>query len=152
MIALIQRVNSAKVIIGKSIHSQISKGLLIFLAIGKNDSESDSDYLISKIKTLKIFSDSEGELSKNIAEAKKQILVVSQFTLYADLKKGHTPSFSNAMRPSDARFIYDSFCDKLKMTNIPVETGVFGAKMQIELINDGPVTLILKTDNLKDVN
>lgn len=155
MIALIQRVKNASVLVSNKVISKIDKGILILLGIKSNDTESDIDYLVSKISDLRIMSqdgDLEDHFSVSIKESGLKALVVSQFTLYADLRKGTKPSFSNAMNGKDAKVLYEKFINKLKDNGVAVETGEFGALMEVKLINDGPVTFNLTSDHLKDKN
>jgi D-tyrosyl-tRNA(Tyr) deacylase len=141
MIALIQKVSSASVYVSNKEISHIDNGLLILLGIKKEDSKKDIEYLVSKICNLKI-----------LETPTKHILVVSQFTLYADLKRGSKPSFSRAMNSKDAKQVYQDFIEKLKAKGMDVQTGEFGAMMQVELINDGPVTYNLTSDHIKVKN
>ncbi|MEJ5167482.1 MAG: D-aminoacyl-tRNA deacylase [Thermoanaerobaculia bacterium] len=144
MICLIQRVKEASVKIeGKEI-SSVSYGMLIFIGFEKGDREEVFDKAIEKILNLRIFDDSEGKLNKSILEIKGEILLVSQFTLAADIKRGRRPSFDNALEPEKSVIYFEKFYEKLKESKIKVEKGVFGAKMEIYLINDGPVTIIGK--------
>jgi len=155
MIALIQRVKKASVSVSNKIISQIDKGILILLGIKASDTEADIDYLVSKIVDLRIMSednDLDDHFSKSIKDQQLKALVVSQFTLYADLRKGTRPSFTNAMNSKDANILYEKFVEKLKEKGIGVETGEFGALMEVELINDGPVTFNLTSDHLKVKN
>lgn len=147
MIALIQRVNHASVTIAGNLKSKIQKGLLILLGVGENDQEKDAEYLSKKIINLRIFADEQGKMNLNITDIEGDILVVSQFTLYADTQKGNRPSFIKSAKPEKANILYNFFVEKLKnIVQKEVFTGEFGADMQVELCNDGPVTIILKTD------
>lgn len=155
MIALIQRVKKASVSVSNKVISKIDKGILILLGIKSNDTVEDIDYLVSKITDLRIMSednDLEDHFSKSIKDQHLKALVVSQFTLYADLRKGTRPSFINAMNSKDAKILYEEFNTKLKEKGIEIETGEFGALMEVELINDGPVTFSLTSDHLKVKN
>ncbi len=151
MIALVQKVNWANVFINKSKFSEINKGILIFLGIGSLDTEKDIEYITQRISSLKFFPDSNSDkshFSKNIKEENAEILVVSQFTLYANLKKGTKPSFTEAKNPKEAKSLYEKFCDKLIKEGYKVKTGSFGEYMQISLENDGPVTFNISSDHL----
>jgi len=144
MKTLIQRVKRASVSIDNSLYSQISKGMLIFLGIEKDDTESDIDWLCNKIKNLRIFADENDKMNCSITDIDGEILFVSQFTLASDCKKGNRPSFDNAMKPAEAEIMYEKFIEKLRKENLKVKTGQFGAMMDIELINDGPVTFMIE--------
>jgi D-tyrosyl-tRNA(Tyr) deacylase len=151
MIALIQRVTSAKVTVKDSdFISTIDKGLLILIGIHQQDSDNDINYIINKLRTLKFFEGNDRYFAKSIKEEEVKLMVVSQFTLYGELNRGTKPSFTKAMAPSQAEYIYNAFCDKLKKEGFSIETGVFGAHMLVESINDGPVSFILSSDHLKD--
>ncbi len=140
---LIQRVNKASININGRTHSQINKGLLIFLGIEKGDTSECSKWLIEKILKLRIFEDENEKMNLSIKDVNGEIMVVSQFTLAGNCKKGTRPSFDNAEIPQKANEMYEEFCKHLS-NSINIKTGVFGAMMQIELINDGPVTFILE--------
>lgn len=140
---LIQRVKQASVTIENTLYSQINKGYLIFLGIEKDDSEDKIEWLINKILNLRIFENDEGKMTHSISDINGEILLVSQFTLCGNCKKGNRPSFDNAMSPKDAQILYEKFI-KILSQNIVVKTGSFGAMMDIALINDGPVTFMLE--------
>lgn len=142
MICLIQRVKNASVIVKKKKISEINYGMLIFIAFEKGDKEEIFEKAIDKILNLRIFDDEEGKLNRSILEIKGEILLVSQFTLAADIKRGRRPSFDNALEPEKSRIFFENFYEALKKFGIKVEKGIFGAKMEIQLINDGPVTII----------
>lgn len=148
MRAVIQRVKRASVTIEGKKYSEINQGYLVLLGITHNDSEKDIKYLKDKILNLRIFSNSEGKFDYSIKDIKGEILIVSQFTLYADSRKGRRPDFTQAAKPEIAKKLYLEFIEEIKKENIPVKTGVFGAEMEVELINDGPVTIILDSDIL----
>ncbi len=144
MICLIQRVKSASVKVEEKFISSINYGMLIFIGFEKGDSEEVFDKAIDKILNLRIFDDEEGKLNKSILEISGEILLVSQFTLAGDIKRGRRPSFDNALEPEKSSIYFENFYNKLKSFSIKVEKGIFGAKMEIQLINDGPVTIIGK--------
>ncbi|MCB9231691.1 MAG: D-tyrosyl-tRNA(Tyr) deacylase [Bacteroidia bacterium] len=144
MRAIIQRVTHAKVEIDQQIHGQIGPGLLVLLGITHEDTQADIDYLIKKIIQLRIFSDAEGKMNLSVEDIQGGLLVVSQFTLHADSRKGNRPSYIRAARPETAIPLYEKFLADLRQRfNGPVATGEFGANMQVSLLNDGPVTIIL---------
>lgn len=145
MIAVIQRVSSASVEIGGKVFSQIGKGILIFLAIEREDTERDIDFLINKISNLRIFEDSSGKMNLSIRDIGGEILVVSEFTLAGDCSKGNRPSFDRAMPPVEAEKLYRAFVDSLSSTGIPTKEGQFKSFMNVSLVNEGPVTFILST-------
>lgn len=147
MRAVIQRVSEASVKVKDTKVGTIKQGLLILLGVEEKDENEDVHWLANKIVNLRIFSDETGKLNQNVQEEKGEILVVSQFTLHAKTKKGNRPSFIRAAHPKKAIPLYEDFIKVLK-TKVPIiETGIFGENMQIELINDGPVTLIIDTKN-----
>ncbi|NWG03805.1 MAG: D-tyrosyl-tRNA(Tyr) deacylase [Syntrophaceae bacterium] len=143
MRAVIQRVKSAEVHVDGRLMGKIGTGLLVLLGIGKGDGEKDLTFLTSKIPELRIFEDSTGKFNLSLKEIRGEMLIVSQFTLYGDCKKGRRPSFSEAEDPSIAKGLYQRFVQTLREQGIPVQTGEFQAKMEVHLINHGPVTLIL---------
>lgn len=141
MKALLQRVSSANVAVeGKTICG-IKKGLLVFLCAVRGDTEKDLDYVVRKVTALRIFEDGQGKMNLSVADVKGEVLVVSQFTLAANTRKGNRPSFEKAETPEQARQMYDSFVQRLSETGIMVRTGVFAAMMDVSLVNDGPVTI-----------
>ncbi len=148
MRALIQRVKRAYVTINSQITGKINEGLLIFLGVGEDDTEKQVQYLVEKCTGLRIFTDEQDKMNLSVKDIKGEILVVSQFTLYGDCKKGKRPSFVRAARPETAIPLYESFIAHCKNTGLNVQTGEFGADMQIELINDGPVTIWLDTEEM----
>ncbi|MDH5719820.1 MAG: D-aminoacyl-tRNA deacylase [Spirochaetia bacterium] len=149
MIALIQRVINAEVRICEKTAAKINNGLLIFLGIAHEDGEKQSDYLIKKILNLRIFEDENKKMNLSILDLKGDILLVSQFTLCADTKKGNRPSFVKAAPPEKAEQLYLDFINRMKKEagNLKIETGVFAADMKVSLINDGPVTIWLDTED-----
>ena len=145
MKALIQRVTSANVKVNGAITGEIGKGLLVFLAVEKNDTEVSIEKLVHKLVHYRIFSDDENKMNLNIQDINGDILIVSQFTLAASTEKGLRPSFSDAASPEKAFKYYNYFVDKIRSASIPVYTGIFGEDMKVELINDGPVTFLLNS-------
>ncbi len=141
MKALIQRVKRASVSIDNELYSKIGSGLLVFLGVEKTDTEENADKLVDKISKLRIFEDENEKMNLSVMDVSGEILVVSQFTLCGDCKKGTRPSFDVAAKPDEAVKLYEYFVDKVKSLNIPCQTGKFRAMMDVELINDGPVTL-----------
>ncbi len=148
MRALIQRVKRASVTIDSQITGKINEGLLIFLGVGEDDTEKQVQYLVEKCTGLRIFTDEQDKMNLSVKDINGEILVVSQFTLFGDCKKGKRPSFVRAARPETAIPLYESFIAHCKNTGLNVQTGEFGADMQIELINDGPVTIWLDTEEM----
>jgi len=143
MRVVIQRVKEAQVQVAGSTVGQIPKGLLVFLGIARDDSKPSADYLVKKITELRIFEDAGGKMNLSTQEVGAQFLVVSQFTLYGDCDSGRRPSFERAADPAMAQELYDYFVTRLKAVPAVVETGRFGAMMDVSLVNDGPVTFIL---------
>lgn len=145
---VIQRVKKASVAINHKIHSEIQHGLLILLGVEDADTTEDIDWLTQKIAKLRIFNDENGVMNKSVTDIGGEILVVSQFTLHASTKKGNRPSYIRASKPDFAIPMYEKFIEKMaRETNCPIKTGEFGAMMDIELINDGPVTIIIDSKN-----
>ncbi|MDC0047128.1 D-aminoacyl-tRNA deacylase [Chloroflexi bacterium] len=143
MKALIQRVKQASVNINQSEYSKISKGLLILVGIHKNDSVDDIKFIIDKSINLRIFSDENDKFNYSALDIRSELLIVSQFTLHADTSKGRRPSFFDSALPENAEKLYDQVIDEYNKTGLEIKTGEFGAKMEINLINDGPVTIML---------
>lgn len=141
MKALIQRVKRASVSINKELYSKIGVGLLVFLGVEKTDTEENADKLVDKISKLRIFEDENEKMNLSVMDVSGEMLVVSQFTLCGDCKKGTRPSFDASAKPEDAVRLYEYFVEQVKSLNIPCQTGKFRAMMDVELINDGPVTL-----------
>ena len=145
MKALIQRVTKSSVNINEEIFSNINHGLLILVGIHKSDTIKDIKYIVDKCINLRIFSDKNGKFNYSAVNMKAELLVVSQFTLYADVSKGRRPSFFESATPSNAEKIYDETIEEFNKTGLNIETGEFGAKMKIDLTNDGPVTILLNS-------
>lgn len=143
---VLQRVKSAHVDVAGETVGAIGTGLLILLGVTHSDGEEDAQYLAEKIVQLRIFPDAERRMNRSLLEVGASLLVVSQFTLYGDCRKGRRPSFDHAAPPEQARALYEYFIQRLKSSNITVESGVFQAEMEVHLINDGPVTFILDSD------
>jgi D-tyrosyl-tRNA(Tyr) deacylase len=148
MRAVVQRVARAKSTPG----GEIRAGLLVLLGVAESDTEADAERLAGKIARLRIFSDDAGRFDRSLLDTGGAVLVVSQFTLLADSKrqKGTRPDFSKAARPDAAEALYERFCEALRELGVPVQTGVFGARMAVELVNDGPVTIILDVEEVHD--
>ncbi len=143
MRAVVQRVKEASVVVAGRTVAEIEEGLLIFLGVGEGDSERDGEYLANKIAHLRIFADKQGLMNLSLLEKGGKVLVVSQFTLWGDCRKGRRPSFTRAARPEEARALYQYFVRALRGMGIPAATGQFQEMMDVRLINDGPVTLML---------
>ena len=148
MSAVMQRVSNAAGSVEGSVIGEIGKGYLILLGVGKNDDETAIERLWSKIFKLRIFDDAEGKTNLSLSDAGGSVLVVSQFTLYANCKKGNRPSFTNAGSPDEAKRLYEAFVERVRRDVDHVETGSFGAHMNVSLTNDGPFTIVLDTDSL----
>lgn len=146
MRAVVQRVQRAAVEIGGSKAAEIGAGLLIFLGVGKDDTQADAEYLAEKIAFLRIFADEQGKMNLNVQQTKGAVLAVSQFTLYGDCRKGRRPSFSRAAPVQSADQLYEGFVRALRSQGVPVATGVFQAQMDVSLVNDGPVTILLSSE------
>ncbi len=147
MRALVQRVRRAAVHIDNSCHAAIGEGLLVLLGIHSNDGPEQLQWLAHKVANLRLFADADDKMNLSAIDTAKEILVVSQFTLYGDCSKGFRPSFISAARPELAEPLYESFVHSLRSTyNLEVKTGVFGAMMDVELVNAGPVTLLVEKD------
>jgi len=145
MRSLIQRVIRAEVRVDGKIQGRIGPGMLVLLGVAATDTESDADYLAAKLIHLRIFSDDAGKMNRSALESKAAFLVVSQFTLYGDCRKGRRPGFDAAAPPERARELYEYFTRKIRESGLQTETGVFQAHMEVELINDGPVTFLVES-------
>lgn len=141
---VVQRVKNAKVDVdGKTVGS-IEKGFLVLLGVTHNDTKETADYLVKKLCNLRVFGDENDKMNLGLKDINGELLIISQFTLYADCTGGNRPSFTNAAKPDFANELYEYFCNKCKENNIKVEKGIFGADMKVSLLNDGPVTIVLE--------
>jgi D-tyrosyl-tRNA(Tyr) deacylase len=145
MRAVVQRVSEARVSVGQETVGEIGRGLLVLLGVGEGDQESDAHYLAEKVAGLRIFEDAEGKMNLSVGDVGGSVLVVSQFTLYGDCRKGRRPSFTDAAPPERADDLYQVFARRLSDLGVPTATGRFQAKMAVSLTNDGPVTMLLDT-------
>ncbi len=145
MRAVLQRVNSARVTVDGTEVGAIGPGLLVLLGVERDDTAADVGRLADKVRDLRIFDDDQGRLNRSVVDVAGSVLVVSQFTLYADCSRGRRPSFVRAARPEDAVALYEAFVARLRASGVTVATGAFRAMMQVSLVNEGPVTLILDT-------
>lgn len=143
MRAVVQRVRRAQVSVGEEITGEIATGLLVLVGISQTDTSADADYLAGKVAGLRIFEDPDGKMNLSVAEVGGAVLAVSQFTLYGDARKGKRPSFDQAAPAQQANGLYQVFVEKIRATGIRCETGRFQARMQVQLVNDGPVTILL---------
>lgn len=147
MRAVIQRVSQAKVVVDENTVGQINRGFMILLGVHEEDTQADVDYLVGKISKLRVFEDDQQKMNRSIIDVDGKILSISQFTLFADTRKGNRPSFVQAAKPDTAIPLYEAFNEGLRQVGIPVETGIFGADMKCHLVNDGPVTIIIDSQN-----
>jgi D-tyrosyl-tRNA(Tyr) deacylase len=139
----VQRVAEARVRVGEETVGEIGPGLCVLLGVARGDEEIDAERLAGRVARLRIFENEEGRFDRSLLDIGGAALVVSQFTLIADTAKGNRPSFTEAASPAEAKRLYQAFCSALREPGVPIETGVFGARMRVELVNDGPVTIIL---------
>jgi D-tyrosyl-tRNA(Tyr) deacylase len=146
MRAVVQRVSRARVTVGGGITGEIADGLMILLGVGRNDTSAVANSMAEKIANLRIFEDNERKMNRSLLDAKGSALVVSQFTLYGDARGQRRPSFVTAAPPEQARKLYEEFCEALRRLGVTVALGVFGATMSVELVNEGPVTILLDSD------
>ena len=143
MRAVVQRVSRAKVSVNSEVTGEIGRGLLVLLGVGAADAESDADYLADKIAGLRVFEDESGKMNRAVTDVGGSVFVVSQFTLYGDVRRGKRPSFDGAAPPAQARQFYEYFVGRIRAGGLTCKTGRFQAMMQVELVNDGPVTILL---------
>jgi D-aminoacyl-tRNA deacylase len=143
MRAVVQRVTRARVVVDGAAAGEIGTGLCVLLGVARGDGTAEAERLAGRVARLRIFPDADGRFDRSLLDVGGAALVVSQFTLIADTAKGNRPSFAAAAPPEDAEPLYERFCAALRALGVPVETGVFGARMEVELLNDGPVTIIL---------
>lgn len=143
MRAVLQRVKEASVTVDGKLTGKIGPGLMVLLGVGKGDTEKDVDFMVDKIPGLRIFEDAAGKMNLSLMDTSKAMLAVSQFTLFADTKKGRRPSFIDAMEPEEAKRLYALFCARCRSLGLDVQEGIFAADMQVALVNDGPVTICL---------
>ena len=143
MIAVLQRASEGKVTVEDRITGEIDSGLVILLGVTQGDTESDADFLADRIAGFRVFNDDQGKMNRSILDVNGSALVISQFTLAGDWRKGRRPSFTSAAPPEEGERLYEYFCDQLRKLEVPVKTGEFGAMMKVSLINDGPVTFVM---------
>jgi D-tyrosyl-tRNA(Tyr) deacylase len=143
MRAVLQRVSQARVRVDAKVVGEIARGLVVFLGVSGQDTAADVTYIATKIRELRIFPDEQDKMNRSLADVEGAVLMVSQFTLYADCRKGRRPSFDAAAPPADAKALYEDVIRALREAGVPVETGIFQADMQVELVNEGPVTMLL---------
>ena len=141
---LIQRVKKASVKVDEKIVGRIEKGFLVLIGIKKGDTKEQADYLVKRLCNLRIFTDENDKMNLSLKDVNGKLLIVSQFTLYGDCTQGNRPSFIEAAKPEEAIPLYEYFCNQCQLNNIEVQKGIFGADMKVELLNDGPVTIILE--------
>ncbi len=148
MRAVVQRVLEASVLVEDQEVGRINEGLLIYLGVGSSDTEDDLLYVANKVVGLRIFQDENGHMNKSLVEVGGSALVISQFTLFGDVRRGKRPSFTSAMEPVEANLMYEAFIKKLKLQDINCEKGIFGAMMKVSSVNDGPVTILIDSQKL----
>ncbi len=147
MIAVMQRASEGRVTVDDRITGEIGAGLVILLGVAEGDTEKDADFLADRIAGFRMFNDAEGKMNKSVRDVGGTALVISQFTLAGDWRKGRRPSFTNAAPPEEGERLYDYFCNQLRTQSVPVATGEFGAMMKVSLVNDGPVTFVMDSRN-----
>ena len=143
MRAVVQRVSSASVSIDNEVVSRVGAGLVVLAAVGRDDTDADADYIVEKTVHLRVFPDADGRFDRSVLDMGGSLLVVSQFTLYGDVRRGRRPSFTEAAPPAEAEDRFAALVERFRATSVPVETGQFQAMMDVALVNDGPVTLVL---------
>jgi len=148
MRAVVQRVSEARVVVEEETVGAIKKGLLVFVGVGKDDTEEDCEWLADKVSGLRIFEDEGGKMNLSVKDINGEVLVVSQFTLYGDCRRGKRPSFTEAAPPDKGEALYEKFVELLREKGLRVETGKFRAHMHVHLVNDGPVTILLDSSKL----
>jgi len=146
MRAVVQRVSRAQVTVGGIAAGKIGRGVLVLIGVSRSDREADADYLADKIAGLRIFQDQHGKMNLSVVETAGGVLVVSQFTLYGDVRRGKRPSFDDAAPPDQARELYEYFVQRIRAAGLPCQTGRFQEMMAVELVNDGPVTILLDSE------
>jgi D-aminoacyl-tRNA deacylase len=146
MRAVVQRVSRAKVTVADEVAGEIGTGLLVLLGVGEKDAQADADYCAQKICGLRIFEDADGKMNRSVGDVGGSILAVSQFTLYGDVRRGKRPSFDSAAKPDQARKLYEYFVERVRAEGLCCETGRFQEMMQVELVNDGPVTILIDSE------
>lgn len=148
MRAIVQRVSRARVTVNGEITGEIAQGLLVLLAVGQQDTERDADYMADKIAGLRVFEDNAGKMNLSVVDKSGAVLAVSQFTLYGDVRRGKRPSFDAAAAPARARWLYEYFVERIRALGLRCETGRFQEMMSVELVNEGPVTIMLDSSKL----
>jgi len=143
MIAVLQRASQGRVTVGDRVTGEIQTGLVILLGVAQGDSEADADFLADRVAGFRIFNDAEDKMNQSIRDVNGAALVISQFTLAGDWRKGRRPSFTSAAPPAEGERLYEYFCEQLRGLEVPVQTGEFGAMMEVQLVNDGPVTFVM---------
>jgi len=146
--AVVQRVSRAKVTVNTEVTGEIGAGLLVLLGVAQSDSEGDADYLCDKITGLRVFEDENAKMNRSVMDTGGQLLVVSQFTLYGDVRRGKRPSFDAASPPDRARQLYEYFVERVRLAGLQCETGKFQEMMEVELVNEGPVTILIDSTKL----
>ncbi len=144
---VIQRVKNASVTVDNEVIGSIKQGLLLLIGVCEEDNQEDIDWLINKVLNLRIFNDSDGKMNLSVLDIKGEILSISQFTLFASTKKGNRPSFIKSAKPDFAENLYNQFCEQMNSSGLTSQKGIFGADMKVELLNDGPVTIIIDSKN-----